>query len=136
MFTAKAAFCGFSVDKIDTAKEFYEQTLGLKLHDEEMGLQFELPGGGQLFVYDKSDHQPATYTVLNFVVEDINKAVDELKAAGVEFEIYPFVFFDGETRVAGDQKHLRRQIKLGLCYFYFANRLRLFGLVLNNKFDH
>ncbi|MGZ6004762.1 MAG: VOC family protein [Candidatus Saccharimonadales bacterium] len=88
MFTAKAAFGGISVNDISQAKDFYGQTLGLKLIGDKMGLQFELPGGGQLFIYDKDDHQPASYTALNFVVEDIDKVVDELKAGGVKFEIY------------------------------------------------
>ncbi|HSW79473.1 MAG TPA: VOC family protein [Candidatus Saccharimonadales bacterium] len=88
MIQAVAAFSGFSVDDLSKAKDFYTNTLGLKLDDDKMGLQFKLPGGGQLFVYDKPDHQPATFTVLNFVVDDIDKAVDDLVAAGVKFEIY------------------------------------------------
>lgn len=88
MFTATAAFSGFSVDDLAKAKEFYTKTLGLKLAEETMGLQLELPGGGNLFVYDKPDHQPATFTILNFVVDDIDAAVDELTKSGVEFEHY------------------------------------------------
>ena len=88
MFTAQAAFSGISVDTMDKAKDFYTKTLGLKIVDEKMGLQLALPGGGQLFVYQKDDHQPATYTALNFVVEDIDAAVDELSSAGVSFEHY------------------------------------------------
>lgn len=88
MFKAKAAFSGLSVDDLDKAKEFYGKTLGLMLHDDKMGLQFKLPAGGSLFIYPKEDHKPATYTVLNFVVLDIDHAVDELKKSGVEFEKY------------------------------------------------
>ena len=88
MFRAQAAFGGFSVKDLAGAKKFYSEVLGLKLTDETMGLQFDLPGGGQVFIYDKPDHEPATYTVLNFVVEDINTAVDELVSAGVKFEVY------------------------------------------------
>jgi len=84
----KAAFSGFSVDDQAKAKEFYTKTLGLKLVDETMGLGFDLPGGGKLFVYSKDDHQPATYTVLNFIVDNIDEAVDELKSKGVVFESY------------------------------------------------
>ena len=84
----QAAFSGLSVDDLKKAKEFYTQTLGLTLNDETMGLQFQLPGGGTLFIYPKSDHQPATYTVLNFVVENIDEAVDELTRSGVQFERY------------------------------------------------
>jgi catechol 2,3-dioxygenase-like lactoylglutathione lyase family enzyme len=88
MFKAAAAFAGISVDDLSKAKEFYTKTLGLKLSDDKMGLQLELPGGGGLFVYDKQDHQPATYTALNFVVSDIDTAVDALTEAGVKFEHY------------------------------------------------
>lgn len=89
MFAAQAAFSGFSVDDQAKAKEFYTKVLGLKLTDETMGLNFDLPGGGHLFIYSKENHQPATYTVLNFVVSDIDAAVDELAKAGIIFERYP-----------------------------------------------
>ena len=82
-------FSGFSVNDLAKAKDFYTNTLGLELADETMGLNFKLPGGGTLFVYDKPDHQPSTFTVLNFVVEDIDVAVDELAGKGVAFERYP-----------------------------------------------
>jgi catechol 2,3-dioxygenase-like lactoylglutathione lyase family enzyme len=88
MFKAVAAFSGFSVDDQAKAKDFYTKTLGLELSDETMGLELKLPGGGTLFVYSKDGHQPATYTVLNFVVEDIDKAVDQLVGLGIEFEHY------------------------------------------------
>ncbi|HET9721545.1 MAG TPA: VOC family protein [Candidatus Saccharimonadales bacterium] len=88
MFKAQAAFAGISVSDLAAAKEFYTKTLGLKLADDKMGLNFELPSGGGLFVYDKPDHQPATYTALNFVVTNIDKAVDALATAGVKFERY------------------------------------------------
>jgi len=89
MFAAQAAFSGISVDDLAKAKEFYTSTLELKLADETMGLNFDLPGGGHLFIYPKENHQPATYTALNFVVADIDAAVDELVKAGVSFERYP-----------------------------------------------
>lgn len=88
MFKAQAAFAGISVNDLAAAKEFYTKTLGLQLSADKMGLQFELPGGGELFVYDKPSHQPAAYTCLNFVVSDIDEAVDGLAAAGVKFEHY------------------------------------------------
>lgn len=88
MVKFQAAFSGLSVDDLNKAKEFYTQTLGLMLNNETMGLQFQLPGGGTLFIYPKADHQPATYTVLNFVVENIDEAVDELTRSGVQFERY------------------------------------------------
>ena len=88
MLEAQAAFSGFSVDDQAKAKEFYSNTLGLELTDESMGLNFKLPGGGSLFIYPKDDHQPAAFTVLNFVVDDIDKAVGGLTNSGVQFEHY------------------------------------------------
>src|SRR5258708_24793435 len=88
MLKAKGAFSGFSVDDFDKAKTFYTKPLGLEIDDETMGLQLRLPGGGGLFIYSKEDHKPATYTALNFVVDDIDEAVDELTKLGVVFERY------------------------------------------------
>jgi catechol 2,3-dioxygenase-like lactoylglutathione lyase family enzyme len=88
MFKAKAAFSGFSVDDLAKAKEFYTQTLGLKVDDQGIGLRLHLPDGGTVFVYPKEDHQPATFTILNFEVDNIDAAVDELTNRGVQFEHY------------------------------------------------
>lgn len=89
MINAVSAFSGISVDSIAKAKEFYVDTLDLKLVDDTMGLQLELPGGSTLFIYEKLDHQPATFTVLNFVVKDIDEVVDHLaNDHGVTFEKY------------------------------------------------
>ncbi len=101
MFKAKAAFSGISVNDLAKAKTFYTETLGLELVDEEMGLQFRLPGGGMMFVYPKEDHKPATFTVLNFVVDDIDKAVDELTKLNIIFERYEgFPFKQDEKGIA------------------------------------
>jgi catechol 2,3-dioxygenase-like lactoylglutathione lyase family enzyme len=89
MFKPQAAFSGISVQDLDKAKEFYTRILGLKLASQTMGLSFHLPGGGRLFVYPKDDHQPATFTVLNFVVDDIDEAVKALSVRGVKFERFP-----------------------------------------------
>lgn len=89
MFAPQAAFSGFSVDDQAKAKEFYTQVVGLRLADESMGLTFELPGGGRLFMYPKANHQPAAYTALNFVVDDIDDATSDLAKRGVTFERYP-----------------------------------------------
>lgn len=88
MFTAKSTFSGISVTNIGEAKEFYSNKLGLVLEDELMGLQYKLPGGGSLFIYQKENHIPATFTVLNFVVDDIDSAVNELIKQGIVFERY------------------------------------------------
>jgi catechol 2,3-dioxygenase-like lactoylglutathione lyase family enzyme len=89
MFEAKAAFSGFSVDDLAKAREFYSGVLGLSVDEEEgQGVRLHLPGGGTVFVYPKPDHQAATFTILNFVVDDIDAAVDELTSRGVRFERY------------------------------------------------
>jgi catechol 2,3-dioxygenase-like lactoylglutathione lyase family enzyme len=84
------AFSGFSVNDLDAARRFYEDTLGLRTSDVEMdGLcRLELGGGGYVLVYAKPDHTPATFTVLNFPVPDVEQAVDELTGRGVHFERY------------------------------------------------
>lgn len=88
MLKARAAFSGLSVKNLQEAKRFYTETLGLTLSDEAMGLQLQLPGGGTLFIYQKDDHQPAVFTVLNFVVDNIDETVDALKGMGVNLERY------------------------------------------------
>ena len=88
MLKVKAAFSGFSVDDLAKSNEFYTKTLGLRVDDEGTGLRLHLPDGGTVFIYPKHDHQPATFTILNFVVENIDEAVDELKSRGVSFERY------------------------------------------------
>ena len=88
MFQVKTAFSGFSVNDLAKAKEFYAGTLGLKVDDEGVGMRLHLPGGGTVFAYPKDDHQPATFTILNFVVDSIDEAVDELTNRGVQFEHY------------------------------------------------
>lgn len=83
------AFSGFSVNDLATAKQFYNETLGLEIgSDESMGLDIALPGGSRLFIYAKDDHKPATYTVLNLETNDIDAAVTELRQRGVQFERY------------------------------------------------
>ena len=88
MFKNSPAFSGFSVDNIEKAKQFYGQTLGLDV-SEKMGiLTLNVAGGYSVVAYPKPNHTPATYTVLNFQVDDIDKAVDELTKRGVVFEHY------------------------------------------------
>jgi catechol 2,3-dioxygenase-like lactoylglutathione lyase family enzyme len=88
MFQVKEAFSGFSVNDLAKAKAFYAETLGLKVDDEGVGMRLHLPGGGTVFAYPKEDHQPATFTILDFVVASIDEAVDELTNRGVQFEHY------------------------------------------------
>jgi catechol 2,3-dioxygenase-like lactoylglutathione lyase family enzyme len=88
MFRPSTAFSGFSVNDLAAAKEFYSSTLGLTVEPDGVGARLHLPGGGTVFVYPKEDHQPATFTILNFGVEDIDEAVDDLSSRGVKFESY------------------------------------------------
>ena len=95
MLEKSRAFSGFSVDEIGPAKEFYGRTLGLRVEDGEMGtLQLHVAGGGHILIYPKGkSHTPATFTILNFPVPDIEAAVDDLAERGVHFNRY-----EGELR--------------------------------------
>jgi catechol 2,3-dioxygenase-like lactoylglutathione lyase family enzyme len=86
MFKDSKAFSGFSVDDLAVAKEFYSGTLGLAV--EESGPGLRLPIGNGIIIYPKPDHTPATYTMLNFPVDDIDRAVGDLKRKGIKFEQY------------------------------------------------
>jgi len=88
MFSPKQAFSGFSVDDLVKAKEFYSVTLGLTVEHDGVGARLQLPGGGSVFFYPKPDHKPATFTVLNFEVDNIDAAVDDLASRGVHLERY------------------------------------------------
>ena len=92
MFTDTKAFSGFAVDDLARARAFYGETLGLRTEvlDEKNGLMvLHLAGDRDTLVYQKPDFTPATYTILNFPVDDVEKAVDGLAARGVRFERYP-----------------------------------------------
>lgn len=82
-------FSGFSVDSIDAARAFYGDTLGMDATINAMGfLDIRLPDGGSVLVYEKSDHTPASFTILNFPVDDVEAALDDLNARGVVTKIY------------------------------------------------
>ena len=82
------AFSSFSVDDLDTAKKFYADTLGVDVDETDEGLELNIDGSGSVFIYPKDDHEAATFTVLNFTVNDIDDAVDELTERGITFESY------------------------------------------------
>ena len=88
IFKNTKAFSSFSVDNLEEAKKFYGQTLGLEVSESEEGLNLQIKGGNDVFIYPKPDHVPATFTVLNFVVDDVNRTVDELSKLGIRFQIY------------------------------------------------
>lgn len=91
MLTDSKAFSGFSVDDTEKAKTFYADVLGLDVSDvpDMQGLlRLNITGGTSILIYTKPNHTPATFTILNFPVTDVEKTVDELTARGVKFEIY------------------------------------------------
>jgi predicted enzyme related to lactoylglutathione lyase len=88
MFGSTKAFSGFSVDDIAAAKRFYGETLGITVTEENGMLTLHIAGDRPILVYPKENHTPATYTILNFPVDDIDKAVDQLTDRGVRFERY------------------------------------------------
>jgi predicted enzyme related to lactoylglutathione lyase len=88
MLRDSKAFSGFSANDIEKAKEFYGRTLGLKISESNGLLTLHLAGGNNVLIYPKTNHTPAMFTVLNFPVDDVDRAVDELTKRGVRFEIY------------------------------------------------
>lgn len=87
-FKNTKAFSSFSVKDLDGAKKFYGQMLGLPVSESDEGLILHTKGGIDVFIYPKPDHTPATFTVLNFIVDDVDRAVDELTKLGIRFQIY------------------------------------------------
>ena len=88
VFKDARAYSGFSVNDLEKAKEFYGQTLGLEVTEANGLLQLHIAGGATILVYPKDNHVPATFTILNFPVADIEQVVDELTTRGVRFEHY------------------------------------------------
>jgi len=88
MLRDSKAFSGFSVNDLQKAQEFYGRTLGLDITKEKEGLVLHVTGGSKIFIYPKPNHAPATFTILNFPVDNVEAAVDELTKRGVRFEVY------------------------------------------------
>jgi catechol 2,3-dioxygenase-like lactoylglutathione lyase family enzyme len=88
MFEQTKAFSGFSVGDIPAARKFYTETLGLRVTEENGMLTLHIAGGTEILVYPKDNHEPATFTILNFPVRDVGAAVAELTSRGVRFERY------------------------------------------------
>lgn len=104
MFKNAHAFSSFSVDDIEAARSFYGDTLGLEVATNEMGiLDITLGSGAKAIAYPKDNHQPATFTILNFVAPDLEKAVDDLNAAGVRMERYE-AFEQDDKGIARDNQ--------------------------------
>jgi catechol 2,3-dioxygenase-like lactoylglutathione lyase family enzyme len=108
MLAQSKAFSGFSVDDITAAKRFYGETLGLKVADDNGMLTLTFPNGGSVLVYPKPNHEPASFTVLNFPVPDVESAVAALKERGVRFESYdsPDLKTDDDDVFRGGGPHI------------------------------
>ena len=88
MFKQANAFSGFSVKDLEEAKAFYGERLGCTIDDGGMGLELQFPNGHTVFIYEKEDHVPASFTILNFPVDDIDAAIESLIEAGIKLERY------------------------------------------------
>jgi catechol 2,3-dioxygenase-like lactoylglutathione lyase family enzyme len=88
MLTDSEAFSGFAVDDLEKAKWFYGETLGMNVSENDAGLSLKIAGSRDILIYPKPDHSPAPFTILNFPVDDVDAAVEELTGKGVEFERY------------------------------------------------
>src|ERR1700730_6753947 len=126
MFKNTKAFSSFSVDDIQKAKEFYGQTLGLEVSEVEEGLELRIAGGGEVFIYPKPDHTPASFTVLNFPVDNIEQTVDELTKLGVRFEHY-----DGDIKT--DEKGIHHSAGAGPNIAWFKDPAGNILSVLQNR---
>ena len=102
MLKESKAFSGFSVNDIQKAKDFYGRTLGLQVSESHGLLTLQLAGGNKVLIYPKVNHAPATFTVLNFPVENVDESVDELAKRGARFEIYD------ESNIKTDEKGIMR----------------------------
>lgn len=103
MFDSSGAFSGFSIDDRDAARTFYGEVLGLRVTDDAMGfLNLHLDSGAVVLAYVKPDHTPASFTILNFPVDDVESAVDDLNSRGVVTTIY------NDTGMPVDEKGIMR----------------------------
>ena len=108
MLESIRSFSSFSVDNLEKAKEFYGETLGIRVQEEgDMGLKLHLSGDSIIFVYPKSNHQPATFTVLNFIVDNIDETVESMNSRGIRFIQY------GIEQIPQDEKGVHRGLSLG-----------------------
>lgn len=106
MLTYKKIFSGFSVNDIQKAKEFYSDTLGVEVREEgDMGISLRFADDTMIFIYPKKDHQPATFTILNFAVDDIDEAIEILTGKGVQFVQYQ------DDKLPQDEKGVLRGLR-------------------------
>ena len=125
MFKVTKAFSTFSVNDLQRAKDFYGKTLGLEVAETAEGLELHIPDGNSIFVYPKDNHVPATFTVLNFPVNNVDETVEDLTKRGVRFEHY-----EGDLKT--DQKGIFRDEK-GPTIAWFKDPAGNILSVLNEK---
>jgi catechol 2,3-dioxygenase-like lactoylglutathione lyase family enzyme len=111
MFKDTKAFSGFSVNDIGKAREFYSGTLGLEVSESHGLLTLHIEGGTNILIYPKPDHTPATFTILNFPMDDIEEAVEGLNRRGVRFEIYD------EDKIRTDKRGIHRGGGIKVAWF-------------------
>lgn len=111
MFKNTKAFSGFSVNDIQEAKRFYGKTLGLEVSEMNGLLNLHIAGGTNILIYPKPNHTPATFTILNFPVDDVEEAVEELNRRGVRFEIYDL------DEIKTDEKGIFRREGMKIAWF-------------------
>jgi catechol 2,3-dioxygenase-like lactoylglutathione lyase family enzyme len=104
-------FSSVSVDDLGKAKDFYGRTLGLEVAEKPEGLELHLAGGAETFIYPKPDHAPATFTILNFLVGDVDRTVADLGRRGVKFEQYDL----GDLKT--DEKGIARGADMSIAWF-------------------
>lgn len=108
MFKNTKAISSFSVDDLEKARIFYNQTLGVDIREEDdMGLTLQLSDGTNIFIYPKENHQPATFTILNFMVDDIDSTIEDMSNKGVQFEQYD------DENLPQDEKGVLRGLRAG-----------------------
>lgn len=111
MFHDTKAFSGFSVNDLEAAKDFYGGTLGIEVSEFHEMLVLRLAGGTNVLIYPKSNHTPATFTILNFPVDNVDKAVDELTDRGVTFEHYD------QEEIKTDERGIHRDSEMAIAWF-------------------
>ncbi len=111
MFQQNQVASSFSTNDVEAAKDFYGSVLGFDVAEQYGGLALNLAGGGQVWIYPKDNHAPASFTVLNVMVDDVDKAVDDLVAKGVTFEHY-----DDEP-IRTDEKGISREMGGAMAWF-------------------
>jgi len=111
MFGSNQVMSSFSSNDIPAAKAFYADTLGFDVEEQFEGLLLKYAGGGQTMIYPKPNHEPASFTVLHIVVDDVEKAVDDLTAKGVTFEQYT------DEPIRTDEKGIARDMGAAIAWF-------------------